>query len=95
MEIVILAPNELHSVKIDTSRPYERMVVHFSPDLLPSLQELDLLTPLNYAKHSARIIPKEIVEKFCLYENINLFKQLCLQKVMYFWKMFREQEKLF
>lgn len=83
MEIVILAPNELHSLQIDTSLPYERMVVHFSPDLLPSLKELDLLTPLNYAKHSARIIPKEIVKKFNLYENINTFKQLCLQKGKY------------
>lgn len=83
MELLIVAPNELHQLKADTSQPYERMVVHFLPNLLPSLLEIDLLAPIDYAKHSARIIPKEIVEKFGLYENILTFKQLCSQKGKY------------
>ena len=83
MEMLILAPNELHSLKIDTSQPYERMFVHFSPDLLPSLKDIDLFAPLNYAKYSARIIPRSFVEKFQLHEYMYMFKQLCSQKDKY------------
>ena len=83
MEMLIVAPGELHTLQMDTSQPYERMVLHFAPDLLPSLNDLDLFRPFHNAKTFTRIIPRRHVEKYDLFARMNLFKKICTEKGKY------------
>ena len=63
MEMIIIPQNELHSIKIHASKQYERMGLHFAPDLLPSFNDLDILAPFNTAKNTfAHIIPRNFLE---------------------------------
>ena len=42
LDAIVIQPSQLHSREIDPSVPYERMMLHFAPDLLPSLADLSL-----------------------------------------------------
>ena len=57
MDIIVVPPNKLHTVKVDPSIPYERMVLHFAPELLPSFSDIDILAPLT--DNITYIIPDE------------------------------------
>lgn len=84
MEMIIIPPNELHSIKIDASKPYERMVLHFAPDLLPSFNDLDILAPFNTAKNTfAHIIPRNFLEHSNLLNLMYKCKEHCKEKSKY------------
>jgi AraC-like DNA-binding protein len=61
-DLVLVAPHELHSLKIDTSSAYERMVLRFSLDLLPSLKDIDLLSPFKQAKTISHLLPASLIQ---------------------------------
>lgn len=83
MDVIILAPNTLHSIAMDTKQPYERMVLHFAPDLLPKLQELDLLAPFYNAASFAYILPASIVQSYGLDKQILKIKDICKDTSVY------------
>ena len=64
MDMVIIKQGEMHAMTMDATQPYERMVLHFPPDLFPALSDLDAFAPFNAAKSFAHIIPKIFVEKY-------------------------------
>lgn len=62
MDTIVVQPNQLHSREIDPQSPYERMVLHFAPDLLPSFADLPLLSSYENSLPSP-ILPRRIIEK--------------------------------
>ena len=62
-EMVLIPPFTTHFTFVNTKENYERMVVEFSPELLPKLRECDLMEPFNCAKIYSYVIPKEYVAK--------------------------------
>jgi AraC-like DNA-binding protein len=77
MDMIIVKPGEIHAMQMDAKQPYERMVLHFAPDLFPSFNDLDLFSPFNAAKAFAHIIPKTFVEKYKLNEALHTIKHIC------------------
>ncbi len=80
MDLIIVSPHELHSLKIDTSAPYERMVLHFSLDLLAKLKDIDLLAPFKQAKHLSHLIPAKLVKQTNLLAHFNALKKIFSNK---------------
>lgn len=83
MDMIILPPNALHSIVADESQPYERMVLHFLPQLLPKLQDLDLLRPFQDSKTFAYILPGDLVQKFGLDKSFAQLKTICEETSVY------------
>lgn len=83
MNAIIIPPNKLHSIEVDTSKNYERMVLSFSPDLLPSFADLSLLTHYQSQPFSSFVISKQLVENFHLFDLMNQCKQLCINQNKY------------
>lgn len=83
MNAIIIPPNKLHSIEINTSKDYERMVLSFSPDLLPSFADLPLLTHYQNSPFSSFVISKQLIENFNLYTLMKQCKQLCHQQSKY------------
>lgn len=77
MDMIIIKPGQIHSMQIDGTMPYERMVLHFAPDLFPSFNDLDLFAPFNAAKSFAHIIPKDFTKKYRLDERMQSIKNVC------------------
>ena len=77
MDMIIIKPGEIHAMQMDATQPYERMVLHFPPDLFPSFNDLDLFAPFNAAKTFAHIIPKAFVEKYRLDARMQAIKNVC------------------
>ena len=75
-DLILIAPNELHSLKVDTSEPYERMVLHFSVDLLPKLNDIDLFAPFKRAKLLSHLFPKALVEQTQLLQQLHTVKDI-------------------
>ncbi len=80
MDLILISPNELHSLKVDPSEPYERFVLQFSFDLLPKFKDIDLLAPFKQAKHLSHLIPRKLVEQTQLLTHFNTLKQIVTQK---------------
>lgn len=62
-DLIVVGARELHSLKIDPSEPYERIVVQFSPKHIPRLQDADLQSVFSNAYRYQHIIPKELVKR--------------------------------
>jgi len=67
-DIFILRPGEMHKIIIDSSVPYERIVIHFSPSIIPALDpEQNLLRPFidrplgRFNRYSRDIDPKGLL----------------------------------
>lgn len=67
-DIFILRPGEMHKILIDSSVPYERIVIHFSPHLLINLDpEQNLLRPFidrplgRFNRYGSDIDPKGLL----------------------------------
>lgn len=79
-DLILIAPNELHSLKVDTSEPYERIVLHFSFDLLPKLKDIDLLAPFKQARNLSHLIPKKLVQQTKLEMHFDAMKKVVTNK---------------
>lgn len=62
-DIIIVNPQELHSLDIRANTPYERIVLQISPELIPTFNNIDLSSPFLNAHLYEHIIPKQIVNK--------------------------------
>lgn len=62
-DLVVVGANELHSLSIDNSEPYERIGVQFLPKLIPSLEGLNLESAFSNAYSYRHVIPNELVKK--------------------------------
>lgn len=83
MNALIIPPNKLHSVETDTSQPYERIVLQFSPELLPSFADFELFSSYNKPFSSPIVIPKEYVVESNLVSSMRHCKQLCQSESKY------------
>ncbi len=83
MDALIISPNKLHSIEIDTSRPYERMVLQFEPNLLPSFADFELFSRCNSPLSPTFIIPKKSVKQFNLVSMMRRCKHLCFSDNKY------------
>lgn len=74
-DCILLNANEIHSVHLISSEPYERFVLQFSPDLLPSSSNLDIvLAPFSSAQSYHRILPAQLIKDSkipCLFRTLN------------------------
>ena len=77
MDMIIIKPGEIHAMKMAATQPYERMVLHFPPDLFPSFNDLVLFAPFTAAKMFAHIIPKNFVKKYKFDEHMQAIKAVC------------------
>ena len=82
LDAIIIHPNKLHSREIDASQPYERMVLHFSPELLPSFADLNLLSNYNDS-FLPSVLPRKIVENSDLIGLMRQCEALCQTKNQY------------
>lgn len=81
-DALFIHPTKLHSREIDCSQAYERMVLHFSPDLLPSFADLNLLS--NYSNSFFPfVLPKKIVEQSNLSNLMQECEKLCHEENKY------------
>ncbi len=62
-DIIIVNAQELHTLHVKAGEPYERIVLHVSYSIIPTLKNLDLAFPFLNAHLFEHIIPKEIVDK--------------------------------
>lgn len=77
MNVILIPPNKIHSLKIDTSSPYERMVLHFSANLLPTFTNLDLFLQHEDFISPSIVLPQKYVEKSNLPDLLGKCKELC------------------
>lgn len=75
--VLLVPPNTLHSVQIDRSQPYERMVLLFPTDLIPTLVDLNVLSVFNSAKSFTFILPKSLVEKSKILDIFKEIRETC------------------
>ncbi len=80
-DAIIIHPNKLHTREIDPSLPYERMVLHFSTDLLPSFADLNLLS--NYNNFLPTVLPKKIIEQSNFIHLMQACEKLCENQNQY------------
>lgn len=76
-DMFIVPPNLLHSRVLKGDEPYERMVLHFNPDLLPQIQDLDVLSFSKRANEYAYVLSCDIVQKSDIVDQIYKIKELC------------------
>ena len=82
MDAIFILPHKLHSMEVDRSQPYERMVLHFPPDLFSSFTELSLFSTPNHFSFPF-ILPKNIIEKSDLPSLMKQCEDICSQKDKY------------
>lgn len=82
LDAILIHPNKLHSREIDPKAPYERMVLHFDPDLLPSFADLSLLSGYNDSILPS-VLPREIIEQTNLISLMQQCETLCQSESKY------------
>ena len=84
MNVLVIPPQKLHSLKIDTTKPYERMVLQFSANILPTFFNSNLFFNNNNDIFSPPIvIPQKYVKKSNFPDLMNHCRELCLSKHKY------------
>lgn len=76
-EIILLNMCELHSMHIDPTEPYERIVLQFSPNLIPKFVNFSPLESFTSAKTFRHILPKHLVEKTKIQSLLRSIKRDC------------------
>ncbi len=82
LDAIIIHPNKLHTREIDPKAPYERMVLHFDPDLLPSFADLNLLSGYNDS-FLPSVLPREIIQQTNLIALMQQCETLCQNNSIY------------
>lgn len=80
LEVVLIPPNVLHSMEIDNSEPYERMVLTITANLLPKWIDYDFFASFQNARAFANIIPRKYTEKYQLNVLFEKIAQTAVQK---------------
>ena len=79
-DIIVVPPNAIHSMTFDTQKSCERMVLSFSPKLLPSFANIDLLFDFKKANSSPKVIPAKLVNKYNLLSIYKECSDICRKK---------------
>ena len=77
MTALIIPPRKLHSISIDTSEPYERMVLQFPANLLPTFLDGELFLNHDDIFQPSIVIPKKHVMQSNLPQLMQRCKELC------------------
>lgn len=81
MEMIIVPPNTIHSVKYEQS--CERISFLFSPSLFPDFVDLDIFEYIAAAKTFSYTIPKKYVEEYELLDYILNASAICKKNEPY------------
>ena len=79
MDIIIIPPHKLHTLTADVSKPYERIVLQFDPELLPTCSDVDFLAPFA----DTYIIPSEFTKQSRILDLFQDCEQHCIEKSEY------------
>ena len=83
MNVLIIPPLKMHSMKINTALPYDRMVLQFSANLFPTFTNFDLF--LNHDDHFSPsiVVPKQRVKQSNLLDLMQQCKEFCILQHKY------------
>lgn len=76
-DVILVNICELHSIQIEPTEPYERMVLQFSPNAIPKFTDFDPLEPFTNARAFRHILPHTFVKKSKIYKILNQIKKDC------------------
>ena len=76
-EIFVMPPRQLHWRTIVGEEPYERMVLHFDPNLLPKLQDFDIMAFSNRANEYMYVLSQDTVQSSSAIEQLSKIKEIC------------------
>ena len=76
-DFIILNAWSYHWSQLDDKNPCERINLHFSPEFIPSLTDIDLMFPFSNTNLYQNIIPKKLVEKTKIPEIMRAFDPIC------------------
>ncbi|MBQ9756123.1 MAG: helix-turn-helix domain-containing protein [Clostridia bacterium] len=62
-DLIVVNAQKLHTINVDPTTNYERIVLQFDPSFIPSLNNVDLSYPFQNSHLYQHIIPKALVEK--------------------------------
>ncbi len=82
-DFLIINAWSFHSSLVDPTLPCERLNLHFSPNFIPTLKDLDLTYPFVNTKLYQHIIPKALVEKSKLKKIMHRIDAACQQEKKY------------
>ena len=82
-DIFVTPPGQLHWRTLSGDQPYERMVLHFDPTLLPQLQDLDVLAFINRANEYMYVLPHDALQSSKAIEQIYAVKKICHEENKY------------
>lgn len=83
MNLLIIPPQKMHSMKINTSQPYERMVLQFSANLFPTFTNSDLFLNHNDRFSPSIVIPNNYVKQSNLPDLMQQCEEFCVLKHKY------------
>lgn len=76
-DVILVNICELHSLIISPEEPYERLVLQFSPHLIPQFIDYDPLEAFNNVSQIRHVLPNEFVKKSKFYKIMNAIKKDC------------------
>lgn len=62
-DLIVINAREFHTSKIDHTQPYEHINLHFPPNLIPTLKNVDVNNPFANAHLYQHILPSSLVKK--------------------------------
>ncbi len=79
-DIIIVPPNAIHAITFDTKKPCERIALSFSPDLLPSFSNIDLISNFRKNNSSPKVVAAKYVKQFKLLSIYEECSKICKKK---------------
>lgn len=62
-DLLVINAGEFHTSQVDHNEDYEHLNLHFSPNYIPKLKDIDASAPFTNAKLYQHVLPRNIVEK--------------------------------
>ena len=82
-DFLIINSWSFHSSQIVPNSPCERLNLHFNPNFIPTLHDLDLSYPFSNTHLYQHIIPKAIVDKSRIKQIMKRIDSTCRQETKY------------
>lgn len=79
-DMIVVNAMELHSVYADPDLPYERIVLQFSPNLIPQGFDYDLFEPFTHSSRYQHIIPRPLVAQVGLQKSFQKLTEIMANK---------------
>lgn len=75
--LLVINAGEFHTSKVNHLEYYEHINLHFSPNFIPKLTDIDANAPFSNADLYQHLISKEIVEKYKIKEQLLRIETIC------------------